>query len=95
MDNIYPKGAKKNKLAQAIFSKDGPNLIRPEVTSKPKVIPNIYKLINKKINTGPIFKTETPNKGIASRAAGIVPIKVLIIAVKVKAVIISLILKVL
>ena len=54
------------------------------MTSKPKVIPNIYKLINKKINTGPIFKTETPNKGIASRAAGIVPIKVLIIAVKLK-----------
>ena len=39
---MQPNGAKKNKLAQAIFSKDGPNLIKPEVTNNPKVIPNIY-----------------------------------------------------
>ena len=37
---MHPKGAKKNKLAQATFSKDGPNLKRPAVTSKPKLIPN-------------------------------------------------------
>ena len=39
----------------------------------------------------PILKIETSNKGIAKRAAGIKPIKVLKIAVKVNAAIISLI----
>ena len=38
----------------------------------------------------PILKIDTPNRGIAIRAAGISPIKVLIIAVNVKAAIISL-----
>jgi hypothetical protein len=38
---MQPKGAKKNKLAQAIFSKEGPNLINPEVTKRPKVTPKI------------------------------------------------------
>ena len=45
---MQPKGAKKNKLAQAIFSKEGPNLSKPAVTSKPKVTPKIYKVNNKK-----------------------------------------------
>ena len=87
---MQPRGAKKNRLAQAIFSKDGPNLIKPEVTNNPKVTPNIYNVINKKINGRPIAKIETPNKGIAIRDAGINPINVLKIAVKVKAAIISL-----
>ena len=39
---MHPKGAKKNRLAQAIFSKDGPNLNNPEVTRRPKVIPKKY-----------------------------------------------------
>ena len=34
---MQPRGAKKNKLAHAMFSKEGPNLISPEVTSRPKV----------------------------------------------------------
>ncbi len=38
---MQPIGAIKNKLAQAMFSKEGPNLTRPEVTSKPRVIPKI------------------------------------------------------
>ncbi len=38
---MQPRGAKKNKLAQAIFSNDGPNLSKPAVTSKPKLIPNM------------------------------------------------------
>ena len=37
---MQPSGAIKNKLAQAIFSKDGPNLTNPAVTNRPKVIPN-------------------------------------------------------
>ena len=43
---MHPKGASKNKDDQAIFSKDGPNLISPELTNKPNVIPKIYKLKN-------------------------------------------------
>ena len=87
---MHPRGARKNKLAQAIFSKDGPNLKRPDVTKRPKVTPNIYKVINKKISGAPIFKIDTPKKGIARRAAGTKPIIVLNIAVNVKAAIISL-----
>ena len=87
---MHPKGAKKNKLAQAIFSNDGPNLNKPEVTKRPKDTPNKYKFINKKMSIGPNLKTETPNNGIAIIAAGIIPMSVLIIAVSVKAVIISL-----
>ena len=48
---MHPKGAKKKRLAQAMFSKDGPNLKRPEVTSNPSVTPNIYNVINKKIKS--------------------------------------------
>ena len=89
---MHPNGAKKNKLAQAIFSKEGPNLTSPAVTSRPNVTPKIYKVINKKIKGIPIFKIETPKKGIANRAAGTKPISVRKIAVKVSAAIISLIL---
>ena len=89
---MHPRGARKNKLAQAIFSKDGPYLSNPEVTRRPKVIPNIYNASNKKINGIPNSRTETPNKGIAIRTAGTRPIKVLKIAVKVRAAIISRIL---
>ena len=38
---MQPNGAKKKRLAQAIFSNDGPNLTRPEVTKRPNVTPNI------------------------------------------------------
>ena len=89
---MHPKGAKKNRLAQAIFSNDGPNLSNPEVTNKPRLIPNKYSEINRKIKGKPSFKIETPNKGIDINTAGTNPIKVLKIAVKVKEAIISLIL---
>ena len=38
---MQPNGAKKNKLAQAMFSKDGPKRSKPEVTKRPNVIPKI------------------------------------------------------
>ena len=44
---MQPKGAKKNKLAHAMFSNDGPNLNNPEVTNNPKLIPKRYNPINK------------------------------------------------
>ena len=87
---MQPKGAKKNKLAHAIFSKDGPNLIKPEVTNRPSVTPKIYKLISNNNKGIPNLKIETPKRGIAINTAGTIPIKVLIIAVNVKAHIISL-----
>ena len=87
---MQPSGAKKNRLAQAMFSKDGPNLINPAVTNRPSVTPKIYKVIKRNINGAPILKIDTPNKGIAISEAGTSPIKVLKIAVKVKAAIISL-----
>ena len=74
-----------------MFSKDGPNRTKPDVTRRPKVTPNMYKETNKNINGIPILKIETSNSGIAKRAAGIKPINVLKIAVKVNAAIISLI----
>ena len=89
---MHPKGAKKNRLAQAIFSNDGPNLSNPDVTNKPRLIPNKYSEINKKNKGKPSFKIETPNKGIDINTAGTNPIKVLKIAVKVREAIISLIL---
>ena len=89
---MQPKGAKKNKLAQAIFSKEGPNLIKPDVTKSPRVIPNIYNPKSKNNKAGPRLKIDTPKRGIASKAAGTKPINVLKIAVNVKAIIISLIL---
>ena len=76
-----------------MFSNEGPNLKRPEVTSIPKVVPNKYKLKKSKNKDGPIFRMETPNNGLINITAGTIPINVLINAVKVKAVTISLIFK--
>ena len=73
-----------------MFSKAGPYLKRPEVTSKPRVIPKRYRLKKSKINDGPKLNNETPKKGVASSMAGTIPISVLSKAVAVKAVIISL-----
>ena len=61
-----------------MFSKDGPNLIRPALTNKPRVIPKMYKLKNSKSRGKPNFKIETPNKGEVKMIAGTNPIKVLI-----------------
>ena len=88
---MHPSGARKNKLAQAMFSNEGPYLSSPDVTRRPKVTPNKYNANNKKTSGKPSFKTETPNKGIAISTAGTKPIKVLNIAVRVKAAIISFI----
>ena len=74
-----------------MFSKAGPYLSSPEVTSRPNVIPKRYKLKKSKINDGPKLNMETPKKGVARRIAGIIPINVLNKAVAVRAVIISLI----
>ena len=38
---MHPNGARKNRLAHAIFSNEGPNLTRPDVTKSPKVTPKI------------------------------------------------------
>tara|TARA_A100001015_G_C14689785_1_gene593987 strand:- start:132 stop:425 length:294 start_codon:yes stop_codon:yes gene_type:complete len=64
--------------------------MRPELTNKSSVIPNIYKLKNN-INRGkPNFKIETPNSGDVKIIAGTNPINVLIKAVKINETIISL-----
>ena len=89
---MQPKGARKNKLAQATFSNDGPNLNNPDVTNRPKHTPNKYNAINKNNSGKPSLKIETPNNGTAKIAAGTKPIRVLKIAVKVREVVISLIL---
>ena len=86
---MQPSGANKNKDDQAIFSKDGPNLIRPALTKRPNVIPKRYKLRNNNIRGKPNFKIEIPNKGDVKRIAGTKPIKVLINAVKISERIIS------
>ena len=83
---MHPKGARKNKLAQAIFSNEGPNLKSPEVTKRPKVIPKRYNDNNKNKSGIPRLKTDTPKKGIAKIAAGTIPIIARKIAVKVRAV---------
>ena len=54
---MQPNGAKKNKLAQAIFSNDGPYLSKPDVTRRPNVIPNRYKARRRNINGTPSAKT--------------------------------------
>ena len=72
---MHPKGAKKNKLAQAIFSKEGPNLTSPAVTKSPKVTPKIYNVISRKINGVPILKIETPKKGIANKVLALNQLK--------------------
>ncbi len=90
---MQPSGASKNKEDQAMFSKEGPYLIKPALTNNPRVIPKIYKLKNNKSNGNPSFNIETPNKGDVKIIAGINPIKVLIKAVKISDTIISLIFK--
>ena len=75
---MHPKGANKNNDDQAIFSKDGPNLIKPALTNKPRVIPNKYRLKNNSNNGRPNFKIETPNNGEVKMIAGTNPINVLI-----------------
>ena len=89
---MHPKGAKKNKLAHAMFSNEGPNLNNPDVTKSPKVTPNRYNGNNKNNRGKPSLKTETPKRGIAKIAAGTKPISARKIAVKVREVMISLIL---
>ena len=42
---MHPKGAKKNKLAHAMFSNEGPNLNNPDVTKRPKVTPKDITVI--------------------------------------------------
>ena len=87
---MQPSGASKNKDDQAIFSNEGPNLIRPALTNKPNVIPKIYKLKNNKRRGNPNLNIDIPNKGEVNKIAGINPIRVLINAVKIKDIIISL-----
>ena len=90
---MHPRGAKRKSEDHATFSKAGPYLSKPATTSKPKVIPKIYRL-NKSINNeGPKFNRETPKKGETSIIAGTIPIKVLSKAVVVREVIISLTLR--
>ena len=86
---MHPKGARRNKDDQAIFSKEGPYLIRPALTNKPRVMPKIYKLKNNKRSGNPSFKIDTPNNGEVKITAGTSPIKVLISAVKINDTIIS------
>ena len=86
---MHPNGASRNNDDQAIFSKDGPYLISPALTNKPRVIPKIYKLRNNKRSGKPNFKIETPNKGDVKIIAGINPIRVLTNAVKINDTIIS------
>ena len=88
---MHPNGANKNKEDHAIFSNDGPNLNKPELTNNPSVIPKIYKLRNKKNKGIPKLIIEIPNKGEVSKIAGTKPIKVLTRAVKTNEIIISLI----
>ena len=87
---MHPNGASKNKDDQAIFSNEGPNLISPALTNKPRVIPKIYKLKNNKKRGKPNCKIETPNNGDVKIIAGTNPIKVLTKAVKINDTIISL-----
>ena len=82
---MHPNGASKNKVDQEIFSKEGPNLIRPALTNKPKVIPKRYKLKNNRSSGRPNSKIETPNNGAVKIIAGTKPISVLIKAVNIKA----------
>ena len=87
---MHPSGANKKSEDHAIFSKEGPNLKRPELTNRPNVIPKIYKLKKRKNNGKPNFKIETPNNGEVRIMAGTNPIDVLIKAVKIKDINISL-----
>ena len=87
---MYKLKNKKNE-DHAIFSKEGPNLIKPELTKSPSVIPKIYKLKKRKAKGKPKSNKEIPNKGEVSKIAGTKPIKALIKAVKTNDMIISLI----
>ena len=69
---------------------DEPNLIKPALTNKPRVIPKIYKLKNTKNKGIPNLSIETPNNGEVKIIAGTNPIKVLIRAVTTRDTIISL-----
>ena len=80
---MQPKGANKKRDDQAMFSNEGPNLMSPALTNKPKVIPKMYKLKNNRSKGKPKFKIETPNKGAVKIIAGTSPINVLIRAVTV------------
>ena len=74
-----------------MFSNEGPNLSNPADTSKPRVIPKIYKLKKRKAKGIPNSNKDIPNSGEVSNIAGTSPIKALIKAVKTKEIIISLI----
>ena len=89
---MHPNGANKNIVDHAIFSKDGPYLNRPADTRMPSVIPNKYRLKNKKSKNIPKSKIEIPNNGEVKSTAGIKPIRALIKAVPTRDVMISLIL---
>ena len=75
---MHPKGANRNIVDHAMFSKEGPYLINPELTSNPSVIPKKYKLKNKSIKGKPSLKIDIPNRGDVRRIAGTRPIKVFI-----------------
>ena len=71
---MQPNGAKKNKLAQAIFSKEGPNRSNPEVTKRPRVTPKIYKVIKRNINGKPIeFSSSAEHVGVVRSTEGNLP----------------------
>ena len=78
---MHPNGASKNIVDQAIFSKEGPYLNKPADTRMPSVIPNKYRLKNKKNKKIPKSKIEIPNNGEVKSTAGIKPIRALIKAV--------------
>ena len=86
---MQPKGANKNMVDHAMFSKDWPNLNSPAETNIPSVIPNIYKLKNSRNKLTPRSNKDIPKRGEVSKIAGISPIKALIRAVKIKDIIIS------
>ena len=86
---MQPKGANKNIVDQAIFSKEGPNLNSPAETKIPNVIPKKYKLRNKKNKWIPRSNMDMPKRGDVSKIAGMSPIKALIKAVIIKEIIIS------
>ena len=88
---MHPKGARRNMVDQAIFSKDGPNLNSPEATKIPSVIPKIYRLKKRNANGKPKSNKDIPNRGEVNSIAGTKPIKALINAVKTSDTIISLI----
>ena len=74
-----------------MFSNEGPNLSKPAETSKPRVIPKMYKLKKRKDKGIPKSNKEIPNIGDVNKIAGTKPIVALIKAVKIKDIIISLI----